>query len=217
MTLTSKGGYGIAGFAAVILAASMVFSGCSQEQTSQSLPAQQPAVEQQAGPATAPQGHAPGTPVPVSPENRAKAKEHFMKGIQFDRDGKLDEAIREYEASVKLNPNSPDPVSNLGFAYYEKGYINDSIGAQLTAIKMNPDLATAYFGLGLAFEKKGDKKNAIAAWQQYITRAEPHTKYWMSAQEHLAKLEGRKMKKIDLSKSKKKKKPAAPAKDSRSK
>ncbi|MBI5885741.1 MAG: tetratricopeptide repeat protein [Deltaproteobacteria bacterium] len=212
MTLTSKGGYGFAGLSAVVLAASMVFFGCSQEQASQSPPSQQPAVEQQAGPATAPQ-----KPVVVSPEDRAKAKEHFMKGIQFDRGGKLDEAINEYEASIKLNPNSPDPISNLGYAYYYKGYIDNAIGAQLTAIKMNPELASAYYGLGLAFEKKGDKKHAITAWQQYISRAEPHTKYWISAQEHLAKLEGRKMKKIDLTKSKKTKKPAAPAKESRSK
>jgi len=213
MTITSQGRRGIAGLAAVVLTASMVFFGCSQEKA----PEQPPALPQQAAPGISPQDNVSGKSAPVSPEDRAKAKEHFMKGVQFGRYGKLDEAIKEYEASIKINPNSPEPFSNLGFAYYDKGDINNAIGAQMSALKMNPELANAYYGLGLAFEAKGDKKNAIVAWQQFLSRAEPHTKYWMSAQEHLAKLEGRKMKKIDLSKSKKKKKPTAPVKDTKSK
>lgn len=180
MTRIPKGGYGVVGLVGVVLISSMVFFGCSQEQA-----------PQQAAPAADQAGQQPVVDI-------AKAKEHFMKGIELARSGKIDEAIKEYEASIKINPNSPEALSNLGYAYYDKGLIDNAIDAQVDALKINPELANAYFGLGLAFERKNEKKNAIEVWKQYIARAEPHSKYWMVAQEHLAKLEGKKVKKTKL-------------------
>lgn len=186
MIRTSKGGYGIVGLAGAALILSVGLYGCSQEQAAPQQASQQAAPA--AGQVTGQQGVV----------DVAKAKEHFMNGIQLARAGKIDEAIAEYEASFKINPNNPDTLSNLGFAYYDKGYVDKPIAAQIAALKINPELANAYFGLGLAFERKKDKKNAIKAWKEYIARAEPHSKYWMAASEHLAKLEGRKMKKMKL-------------------
>lgn len=188
MTRITKGGYSVIGLAGAVLISSMVFYGCSQEQ------APQQAVTEQTAPAAG-QGQPSGQQPVV---DTAKAKEHFMKGIQLARSGKLDEAIKEYETSILINPRSPEALSNLGYAYYDKGLVDNAIGAQMDALKINPELANAYFGLGIAFESKKDKKNAIEAWKQYIARAEPHSKYWMAAQEHLAKLEGKKMKKTKL-------------------
>lgn len=190
MTVTLKGGCRVVGLAGAVLISSMAFYGCSQEQA----PGQ--SASQQAGPpVAAPSGQSSGQqPAAVDAATVAKAKEHFMNGIQFARTGKIDEAIKEYEASVTLNPNNPEALSNLGFAYYDKGYVDKPIAAHLTALKIDNKLANAYFGLGLAFERKKDKKNAIKAWNGYIALAEPHSKYWMVAQEHLAKLEGRKVK-----------------------
>lgn len=195
MSATSKCGYGAAGLIGAVLISSVVFYGCSQEQA----PVQ---VSQQAAPPqTAPaadQGQPTGQQVVVDEAVKAKAKEHFMNGIQFARNGKIDDAIKEYEASIKLNPNNAEALSNLGFAYYDKGYVDKPIAAHLAALKINNKLANAYYGLGLAFERKKDKKNAIKAWKGFIALGEPHSKYWMAAQERLAKLEGRKMKKTTL-------------------
>ncbi|OGQ58122.1 MAG: hypothetical protein A3J24_06200 [Deltaproteobacteria bacterium RIFCSPLOWO2_02_FULL_53_8] len=186
MTRTSKGGY-VAVLAGAVLVLSMGFYGCSQEKAPQEAPKQAAPVAEQRQPTGQ-----------RTVEDIAKAKEHFMKGVQLARSGKIDEAIKEYEASITINPNSPEALSNLGYALYDKGLIGPAIDAQVDAIKINPELANAYFGLGLAFEANKDKKNAIEAWKQYVARAEPHSKYWMVAQEHIAKLEGRKMKKTKL-------------------
>ncbi|MBI5562498.1 MAG: tetratricopeptide repeat protein [Deltaproteobacteria bacterium] len=172
------GKFGAAMVTAAVLGASVSFYGCSKEQSAQT----QAQTQQPSGAA----------------ENVAAAKEHFQTGMQFDMKGQNDAAIKEYEESLRLNPNSPEVHNNLGFAYFDKGDTGRAIANQTEALKLNPELANAYYGLAQALEKKGDKKGAIENWKQYIARAEPHSKYWMLAQQHVNKLEGKPMKKIKL-------------------
>ena len=118
-------------------------------------------------------------------------KEHFDKGVQFSLKGQLDDAIREYEAVLTYNPKSAEAHNNLGFAYFDKGDIDKAIEHQKLAVESNPNLANGYYGLALALEKKGDKKGAIENWKQFAALSQPHSKWWMKAQEHIQALEGK--------------------------
>jgi tetratricopeptide (TPR) repeat protein len=118
-------------------------------------------------------------------------KEHFDKGVQFSLKGQLDDAIREYEAVLTYNPKSAEAHNNLGFAYFDKGDIDKAIEHQKHAVESNPNLANGYYGLALALEKKGDKKGAIENWKQFAALSQPHSKWWMKAQEHIQALEGK--------------------------
>lgn len=119
------------------------------------------------------------------------AKEHFEKGVQFTLKGQHDEAVKEYEAVLTFNPNSAEAHNNLGFAYYDKGDAQKAAEHQKKAVELNPDLANGYYGLALALEKTGDKKGAIENWKQFASLSQPHSKWWIKAQEHLAALEGK--------------------------
>ena len=119
------------------------------------------------------------------------AKEHFDKGVQFSLKGQLDDAIKEYEAVITYNPKSAEAHNNLGFAYFDKGDIDKAIEHQKMAVEVNPNLANGYYGLALALESKGDKKAAIENWKQFAALSQPHSKWWMKAQEHIQALEGK--------------------------
>lgn len=119
------------------------------------------------------------------------AKEHFDKGVQYSLKGQLDDAIKEYEAVLTYNPKSSEAHNNLGFAYFDRGDIDKAIEHQKKAVEANPNLANGYYGLALALEKKGDKKAAIENWKQFASLSQPHSKWWMKAQEHIQALEGK--------------------------
>ncbi|MBI5453533.1 MAG: tetratricopeptide repeat protein [Deltaproteobacteria bacterium] len=119
-------------------------------------------------------------------------KEHFEKGVQASMKGQVDEAIKEYEAVLQFNPKSPETYNNLGFAYFDKGDMDKAIENQRKAIELNPNLANGYYGLALALEKKGDKAGSIENWKKFAELSQPHSKWWMKAQEHIQALEGKK-------------------------
>lgn len=117
-------------------------------------------------------------------------KEHFEKGVQLTLKGQYDEAIKEYEITIQHNPKSAEAHNNLGFAYMDKGDVDKAIEHQKHAIEINPDLANGYFGLAMALEKKGEKKGALENWKKFAELSQPHSKWWMKAQERIAALQG---------------------------
>lgn len=128
---------------------------------------------------------------PVQAPVADPAKEHFDKGVQFSLKGQLDDAIKEYEAVLTYNPNSAETHNNLGFAYFDKNDVDKAIEHQKRAVEINPNMANGYYGLALALEHKGDKKGAIENWKQFAALSQPHSKWWMKAQEHIQALEGK--------------------------
>ncbi|MBI5642664.1 MAG: tetratricopeptide repeat protein [Deltaproteobacteria bacterium] len=120
-------------------------------------------------------------------------KEHFEKGVQLSLKGQLDEAIKEYETVLQFNPKSAETYNNLGFAYFDKGDFDKALESQKKAVELNPNLANGHYGLAMAFEKKNDKKSAIESWKKFAELSQPHSKWWMKAQEHIQALEGKKL------------------------
>ena len=76
-------------------------------------------------------------------------------GIALAQEGRLDEAIDQYLASLKIDPNRPATHNNLGFAYFRKGMVDHAILRFQMAIALNPDYAEAHTNLGIAYGKKG--------------------------------------------------------------
>jgi len=78
------------------------------------------------GPALQAQGlPTPGvfSPQPAPPpSNQAQAaQKHLMKGVDYRRKGKINEAIAEFKAVIKLVPKSPVGYYQLASAYMAKG------------------------------------------------------------------------------------------------
>jgi tetratricopeptide (TPR) repeat protein len=83
---------------------------------------------------------------PLSPE------EHLNLGVAYEKNGELNNAIKEYDrASKKL----PVAYLYLGNVYFQKNELEDAEKYYRKAIKKNPDNADAYNNLAwLYFTKK---------------------------------------------------------------
>lgn len=117
------------------------------------------------------------------------AKEHFDKAVQHSLKGEYDEAIKEYEETIRLNPGSAEAYNNMGFAYMDKGDVDKSLELQKKALEMNPNLANAHYGMAQALEKKGDRAGALKHWKEFKKFAEPHSRWWTKAEERIKALE----------------------------
>jgi tetratricopeptide (TPR) repeat protein len=81
--------------------------------------------------------------------------------------GRLDEAIQQYQIAIELDPELAEAHDNLGVAYYSKGWVERAIEQHLLALKLYPGYVNAYYNLGSIYANSGHMGEAI----QYFTKA----------------------------------------------
>jgi protein O-mannosyl-transferase len=97
---------------------------------------------------------------------------HLSLGNALREKGQIDEAIFQYQETLRLEPALPDAHNNLGIALAKKGQIDEAIGQYREALREKPDHANAHYNLGNALGKKGQNEEAIRQYQEAI-RAQP--------------------------------------------
>ena len=67
---------------------------------------------------------------------------HYNMGVTYDDKGMFNDAIKEYELSIKLNPQLPDPYYNIACIYSKQGNVEDALKALKWALAhgFNPEL-----------------------------------------------------------------------------
>ena len=93
---------------------------------------------------------------------------HVNLGTVYSRRGQLDEAIREYRESLRLNPYYGLTHYNLGNALLQKGEVDEAIQHYQLAILLLPMYVDSYNNLGLALRKKGRVDEAIRQFQEAL-------------------------------------------------
>jgi Flp pilus assembly protein TadD len=93
-------------------------------------------------------------------------------GYTLREQGKIDEAIRQFQEGVRLQPDDAELHYNLGAALLAKGQFDDALSQFQDAIRLKADYADAHNNLGLTLEKKGQADEAIRQYQEAI-RLEP--------------------------------------------
>ena len=88
------------------------------------------------------------------------------RGFAKRQQGKLDEAIADYDMAISLNPNHAKAYNNRGVAYRKKGDLDRAIADYNEAIRLDPKDAKAYHNRGYAYWKKGDLDRAMATTTQ---------------------------------------------------
>ena len=67
------------------------------------------------------------------------ANEHFNNGLTLYFESQYDEAIQEFNKSLKINPGFAKAYYFIGYSHYEKGNFKDSSRAFETAYKISSD------------------------------------------------------------------------------
>jgi hypothetical protein len=87
-------------------------------------------------------------------------KEHYNKGIDFYKQGKYDQAGKEFKQAIELKPNDVYALYGLGNTYYCKAKYDDAVKIYTKAININPDYAKVHYSLSLAYSKLGMTREA---------------------------------------------------------
>ncbi len=96
--------------------------------------------------------------------DRAKsfAQPHFRLGIIYGERGDTGRAIREYERSIRLDPNYPKSHLNIGAVLSAEGRVLEARGYFQRAIALDPEYAAARVNLAMLLGSGGEEEAALA-------------------------------------------------------
>jgi tetratricopeptide (TPR) repeat protein len=75
--------------------------------------------------------------------------------------GEIDEAKREFLASIELDPRHYRAHTNLGNAWLESGDVDAAIACYERALAVNDEFANAHHNLGVAYRRRGDVGRSV--------------------------------------------------------
>ncbi len=93
---------------------------------------------------------------------------YYNRGVLYQDQGKLDEAIEDYSSAVKLDPEYSEAYYNRGVARDSRGDFADASEDYNTTIKLNPEHVKAYNNRGAIRKKRGDLAGAIVDFTRAI-------------------------------------------------
>lgn len=86
---------------------------------------------------------------------------HTGVGFAFFEQGRIGNAIKEYETAIRLKPISPDAYNNLGNLYAYQGRYEEAAPLFRTVFKLKPDHPEAHNNLGMIYTYQGQFNEAI--------------------------------------------------------
>ncbi|MFQ5901919.1 MAG: tetratricopeptide repeat protein, partial [Thermodesulfobacteriota bacterium] len=90
---------------------------------------------------------------------------HTNLGLVYFDQGRIEEAITEYQAALSLSPNHANIHTALGAAYFKQRHIKDAIKELKIALKLDPNYADAHNNLGLIYFDQGQIGEAIREYK----------------------------------------------------
>ena len=91
----------------------------------------------------------------------SEAEERFNSGVNLQEQGRLEEAIGEYDKTIRLDSQHASAYNNRGGVYNELGQHERAIKDLDKAISLDPQLASAYKNRGNTYRKLGQHERAI--------------------------------------------------------
>lgn len=130
-------------------------------------------------------------------EQSRNAQTHHALGIFYLTQHKHREAIREFEAALKFNPNDARIHNDLGSAHFELAKsgarekkleeLARSLEEFTRATQLDPNLLEALFNRSMALEELGLPREARESWTLYVQK-DPSSAWADEARKHLAAL-----------------------------
>ena len=77
----------------------------------------------------------------------ALSDQHNSRGIELADRGWLDEAIREFQKAIELDPRSAHAHDNLAAVHAEKKQWREALREYLAALELEPDSAAGHYNL----------------------------------------------------------------------
>jgi tetratricopeptide (TPR) repeat protein len=111
---------------------------------------------------------------------------HHNLGVALAEEGRLPEAIEQYEAALRIEPDAPNVETDYGNALARSGHYPEAIAHYRAALRVLPDSPIAHNDLGNALAAtRGGAPEAIAEYQTAL-RLKPD---YADARNNLAQLQ----------------------------
>lgn len=93
---------------------------------------------------------------------------HNNLGDAFYQQGRMDEAIAQYQRALEIKPDNEKAHYNLGNVSRDLGRMNEAISRYQKALAINPNYVEAINNLGVVFARQGRMEEAIAHFQKAL-------------------------------------------------
>ncbi|MCZ7569366.1 MAG: tetratricopeptide repeat protein [Ardenticatenaceae bacterium] len=94
--------------------------------------------------------------------------EAYQAGLLAYEENRLDEALRAFERTVKLDPSHVEAHNYLGSVYFLQGRTDEAVRAFNQALELDPDHAESYLNLGLVYQETNQPAQAIQMFERYL-------------------------------------------------
>jgi tetratricopeptide (TPR) repeat protein len=108
---------------------------------------------------------------PVGAQTDAEIEEAiriFNRGKQLHQERQYREAIREYQAAIKLDNQNVFIYNSLGLAYAALREFEEALKAFNHALALNPDLSDLYNNIGMVYAEQGARDKAFEAFSRAV-------------------------------------------------
>jgi tetratricopeptide (TPR) repeat protein len=113
-------------------------------------------------------------------------------GLEMQRKGDYDSAVRYYQEALLKDPKYATVHNDLGILYEQKGLEEKAKMEYLTTLKIDPQYIKAHSNLALLYEKSGDYKKAYYHWKQRVNLGREDDPWTLKAKQKMQALENRK-------------------------
>jgi tetratricopeptide (TPR) repeat protein len=97
------------------------------------------------------------------------AHQYIKSGLSCYQKGDYNEAIKQFQKALKLNPEKAEIHYNLGLTYQAKGLFDKAIEEYRKALELNPEDAEAHNNLGIIYYNQGSYQKAIEEFNHALS------------------------------------------------
>ena len=103
------------------------------------------------------------------PTSNEEARTLYNGALEFERQGKDDEAKEGYLKAIEKDPRYCDAMDNIGQMFRRNGDINQAIYWYQHSIAVKPDNSVAHQNLAVAYRIKGDVDKTLGEYQWLVS------------------------------------------------
>lgn len=100
--------------------------------------------------------------------NFEKALELFENARLLYLDGRVNEAMKNYDKVIILNPNFTDAYALRGSVYAMNGQVDEAISDYNMALELKPDFSSLYVARGLVYQQKEYYEEAMSDYNMAL-------------------------------------------------
>ncbi|MDD5747244.1 MAG: tetratricopeptide repeat protein, partial [Candidatus Omnitrophica bacterium] len=131
-------------------------------------------------------------PQSVRSEVLKSAVELRNAGLEMQRNGDMDSAVKYYQQALMQDPNYATVHNDLGILYEQKGLDEKAKTEYMEALRIDKYYLRAHSNLALLYEKLGDYDKAHYHWKQRVQLGKSDDPWTQKARERMEALEKRK-------------------------